>query len=142
MPVSASLAVRRLVIDLCANHSREQSDVRDYCCLEWTQGNRCVLMLETGARCGYFERSVLPVDRRLEALYWAERRAQAGGYRLTQVQACVALDTLSSPVLTCERCGKQFEAASNRQKYCPPCRKAVANEQKRLSKAKRIATGV
>lgn len=131
--------VRRLVVNECANHAREQNGIRDYCCYEWTEGYRCIYVLKDAARCGYFEKSVLPVDVALEALYRADRKAQAAGYELTKLQARVALEAAIGPASICAKCGKSFQARSTRQKHCASCRKAVLSEKRRTASRKRSA---
>ncbi len=144
MGEQASIArrVKRLMAEQCVNHANEQNGIHDYCCLERTPGYRCAYVVDDAARCNYFETSVLPVDRELEALYHADRKARADGYDLTRLQVAATLEPIKRPPVTCARCGKSFEAASNRQKYCPSCRRAVTNEQKRVSKKRpSITTG-
>lgn len=121
---------RRLAVEECANHAREQNSIKDYCCREWTEGYRCVFMLADGGRCRYFEESVLGLKPDLEALYWADRQARAEGHELTSLQAeIVVQEVAASMAITCARCGQSFPARSNRQKYCDRCRKAVRNKQ-------------
>ena len=69
-------SVKKLVIRDCANYDEVLNDIKDYCCLEWTKGYRCIFFLKENTECDYFERAVLPMNPQLEALYQAEHIAK------------------------------------------------------------------
>jgi predicted Zn-ribbon and HTH transcriptional regulator len=93
-------------------------------------------MLQEGARCGYYEKYVLPEQPKLEALYWADRKARAQDTVLTALQIGQIVRRFEQEPIPCEKCGKDFRPESNRQRYCPTCRKAVVREQNRTRKQK------
>jgi len=90
-------------------------------------------MLEDSPHCKYFEESVLPLKKTLEALYHADRKAKVSGYELTESQKQIITEEAATPKprLKCRQCGQIFQAGSNRQKYCSKCRKWVTREQAR-----------
>lgn len=137
MLVGIEADVRRLVRGECANHYGEQNGVSDYCCLEPEATRRKCIYVAGGVseRCGWFEKGVLPLNKRLEALYWADRKARAGGYELGKAAAEAAVASVARE-RTCTRCQREFMALSNRQKYCEACRRVVRREQVRRDVAK------
>ena len=56
--------------------------IKDYCDREHTHDYRCSLF--QGIRCSYFEKSVLPMNPQLEALYRAEHQAKKEGHKLSK----------------------------------------------------------
>jgi hypothetical protein len=66
----------QLVRQECANHDNESHKIKDYCCISKTDDHKCIYVLDENSRCGYFEECVLPLDKELEAIYYAEKKAQ------------------------------------------------------------------
>lgn len=132
--------VRRLAVDECANLNGCGSDC-------WVRtDHKCVFFGEPQQGtpgCGYFERVVLPLDPELEAVYLAERRAAAGGYALTPLQAEMVKESARPPQarVACMKCGRVFPAPSNRQQYCPECRDTARRERSRARKLKQRTKG-
>lgn len=130
--MSASLERRllQLAAELCANHQRRANGIADYCLLEWTDGHRCVFAIGEGSRCRYFEEGVLPLNPELQAVYMHDRTARAAGDTVKpEMTRRVATAVRSQTERACPKCGQAFTPASNRQRYCEPCRKAVRKEQ-------------
>lgn len=117
----------------CANHlARGPWGIQDFCLLEPAPDFRC-FFTKKGARlprCRYYEESVLPADPKLEALYWAERKAEAGGYVLSDQARKLVVDAAAVKA-TCARCGREFTPTSNRQRYCSVCSKEAKRESVR-----------
>lgn len=82
-----------------------------------TGGRLCPLMYDLGKTCSYAERSVIPGDATILALYNAGKAGASANL--------------------CERCKSPFDRTSNRQKYCPKCTAIVRSEQE--AKRKREA---
>ena len=102
---------------------------------------QCPFVTGEKARCKYFEESVLPLEPELQAVYLAERKAEAGGYELTREHKKRIIEA-AKPKVKCNRCGGIFDAESNRQKYCAKCRKAISREQtkKRVQKLRQVSS--
>jgi len=136
------LDIKRLAVNECANHERKFNSFINACLVR--QNLKCVFFFEDHPRCKYFEETVLPLDKRLEALYHADREARAYGSQLTKQRKRAILEEtawVGKVRGKCERCGEEFPAANNRQKYCPSCRKWVTREQARTRKQKQRAAG-
>ena len=72
-------------------------------------------------RCKYFEVGVLPLDEKLERMYYQEHGI---------------FSNKSKPIKTnikCKRCNTYFDVKSNRQLYCESCKKIVKREQAKIS---------
>ncbi|MFC5447595.1 cysteine-rich VLP protein [Paenibacillus aestuarii] len=96
--VSVLTEIQRLARNRCANFTR-----CDGCLIELDDRLTCRFFRDNaeGARCKYFESSVLPEDSGLEAKYF-------GGTKKN-------LDR-------CDMCRKDYVKTSNRQRYCTGCR--------------------
>jgi hypothetical protein len=123
--------VRSLVAELCANYFASYGGHRDYCCTENAPDHKCVYCTSEDARCGYFEKSVLPTNPTLQALYLADRRTVLEGGELSRYDKEKIVQAAEGPKVTCARCGNPYTPKSNRQKHCPVCRKAITKEQAR-----------
>lgn len=137
------LEIYRLVTNECANHEKRFNSFVNACLIR--RDLKCVFFFEDHPRCKYFEEAVLPLDKQLEALYHADREARARGYELTKRQKRIIAEEnawAGKVRAKCERCGEDFPAANNRQKYCTKCRKWVIREQTRIRMQKKRAAGV
>lgn len=91
-------------------------------CATYAGNGRCLLdrhcpffdSKKEGARCEYYENSVLPSDVDLYNRYWMR----------------FGLAYWGADAKTCGECGKGFEAKSNAQKYCESCSTEVKRRQK------------
>ena len=128
-------AVKILVTRECANYDEVFNDLKNYCCLEWTKGYRCIFFLKENAKCNYFERAVLPNNPQLEALYRAEHQAKEVNYELTKEDKERVVEEKSSVAgkvkIHCKRCGKTFQANNYRQRYCEICKRYIRRENQR-----------
>ena len=133
-------SVKKLVIRDCANYDKVFNYIKDYCCLEWTKGYRCIFFIKGNAKCDYFERAVLPNNPQLEALYRAEHQAKIVNYELTKEDKEQILKEKSSVAgkvkIYCKRCKQIFLANNYRTRYCEKCRKYVRRESARNAVAK------
>jgi uncharacterized paraquat-inducible protein A len=122
----------QLVIRECANHDNKNCFIMD---------KRCRILTGEKARCQYFEEFVLPLEPELQAVYMAEIKAEAAGYELTREDKRQIIAT-AKPRVKCIRCEGIFDAESNRQKYCPRCRKTINREQtrKRVQKLREVSS--
>ncbi len=126
-----SVTLKQLISEECANYYAKMGKTNDYCCAEWTPDHRCVYFTANGfPRCGYFERSVLPLEPGLESVYHAERESQA------PLSAREKQKIRVSVMPICAMCGKPFKRSSNRQRYCPQCRKVARQKAVRESVAR------
>jgi len=127
--MNLELAIKRLITNECANHERKFNGFINVCLAK--EDCKCVFFFEKYPRCKYFEEAVLPLDKRLEQLYYADRKARAQGYELTEQQKRIIVEDASAGKITvkCERCKEEFPAVNNRQKYCAKCRKWAARER-------------
>ena len=102
------------MIELNEKHKKKCDQLVDELCANYDHGS--CLMLERGGEicecpqkcsyhlvCKYFTKSVLPVDKELEAELMPEVNKNTLGWS------------------RCTRCGDKFQLRSNRQKYCPIC---------------------
>ena|SRR5699024_6663737 len=94
-------------------------------CATYAGNGRCLLdrpcpffdSEKEGARCGYYENSVLPSDDKLHSKYWAR-------FGL----AYWSEGTHSKP---CNSCGNMFDASdSPKRQYCESCRDKQARESR------------
>ena len=133
-------SVKKLVINECACYDEVFNDIKDYCCLEWTKGYRCIFFIKENAKCDYFERAVLPTNPQLEALYKAEHIAKKVGYELTKREKENILEKKSSikgkVKIHCKKCGNIFQANNYRQQYCDFCKRSIRKESNRKAKQK------
>jgi hypothetical protein len=104
--------IQRLARDQCANFTS-----CDGCLIELDDNLTCRFFRPNseGARCRYFEISVLAADSALEAKYF-------GGTKKN-------LDR-------CDMCRKEYIKASNRQRYCTACRDRAETEARRRRDAR------
>ncbi|GAI81974.1 unnamed protein product, partial [marine sediment metagenome] len=105
-------SVKKLVIRDCANYDEVFNNIKDYCCREWTKDYRCIFFIKENAKCGYFEKAVLPMNTQLEALYQAEHQAKIEGRELSnQSKELIAEEKslVSGKVnIHCKKCKKTF----------------------------------
>jgi len=134
-------SVKKLVIRDCANYDEVLNNIKDYCCLEWTKGYRCIFFIKENAKCDYFERAVLPTNPQLEALYQAEHKARIVDYKLTKEDKERIVEEKSSLAgkikIHCKKCGKTFLANNYRSQYCDKCKKYLNRKRWRDSKSKK-----
>ena len=134
-------SVKNLAIKVCANYDNALNDIKDQCCLELTKGYRCIFFLKDDARCEYFEKAVLPMNPKLEALYKAEYIAEEVGYDLTKKEKDDILEKESSikgkVKIHCKKCGKTFLADHYNQKYCKFCKRSIRRESTRKAMEKK-----
>ena len=109
--------VKSMVVNECANYLGDSftDTYRKYCCL---RDKACIYFEERKDRCRYFEVSVLPINSELEFKYNSAYHLKVDESKL-------------KPKAICERCKKQFDANSNRQKYCDFCKKIVQRDKAR-----------
>jgi hypothetical protein len=107
----AKKTIKTLIKDECANYYSTWSEGYNYCC---SKDDFCVLFQDEPERCRYFEKHVLPTDPVLENAY-------------KQAYEIDGLNTFAQ----CIKCGRNFIPNSNRQKYCPECKKLVQKQQTR-----------
>jgi hypothetical protein len=63
-------AIKKLVVAECANHqNRGPAGIKDYCWMREKSGRGGCSFFAGNDRCGYFEKSVLPLDPELEEEY-------------------------------------------------------------------------
>ena len=134
-------SVKKLVINECACYDEVFNDIKDYCCLEWTKGYRCIFFIKENAKCDYFERAVLPTNPQLEALYRAEHQAKIEGRDLSNQSEKRIVEEKSSVAgkvkIHCKRCKDVFLANNYRSQYCDKCKKYLNRERWRESKSKK-----
>ena len=96
-----NIDIQRFVRNCCANHS--DTHIKDGCLIEPDDKLTCRYFRDNseGARCGYFESSVLPADSGLQARYF-------GGAQESYAR--------------CDMCRKDYVKTSNRQRYCNGCK--------------------
>ena len=130
-----NVSVKKLIRNECACYSEGLNGIKDYCDRENTEDYRCVFFIkesEDNARCGYFERAVLPMNPQLEALYIAEHKAKMANYELTKEDKERIIEEKSSIAgkvqIHCKRCGKTFQADNYRQQYCDKCKRIIRRE--------------
>ncbi|MEW5953284.1 MAG: hypothetical protein AB1815_05945 [Bacillota bacterium] len=129
------MVLKSLVADECANHSRECNGIQNHCCTR--KDNLCVFSHGDAPRCKYFEDCVLPLNKKLEAVYLAEAKAATGGYSLTKLQRKLVIEDVAwagKSQVDCARCGKPFPAKSSRRQHCDKCKPLVSREQARARK--------
>lgn len=138
--MNISKSVKKLVIRDCANYDEVLNDIKDYCCLEWTKGYRCIFFLKENTECDYFERAVLPMNPQLEALYKAEHKAKEVNYKLTKEDEEQILKEESSAAgkvkIHCKKCKKTFLADHYNQQYCDDCKIYLNQKRWRENKDK------
>jgi len=134
-------AVKILVTRECANYDEVFNDIKDYCCLEWTKGYRCIFFIKENTECVYFERAVLPTNPQLEALYRSEHQAKIEGCELSNQYKKRISEEKSSVAgevkIHCKRCKMIFLANNYRSQYCDKCKKYLNRERWRESKSKK-----
>jgi len=138
--MNISKSVKKLVIRDCANYDEVFNNIKDYCCLEWTKGYRCIFFIRENAECDYFERAVLPNNPQLEALYRAEHKAKEANYKLTKEDKKRIVEE-KTPVagkvkIHCKKCKQVFLADHYNQQYCDDCKRYLNRERWRENKDK------
>jgi hypothetical protein len=136
--------IQGLVKTQCACHDNNCNGRSNYCCTEETPGYECIYFMKNPdnyyiIRCKYFEENVLPLDKQLEAVYYAQIEAEKQKQKLTN-KDIEEIKEKNKNTITCAnpKCKKEFKPSSNRQKYCDKCKKENAkNNQKDWVKNKR-----
>lgn len=130
--------IKKLVRSECACYSPSQDGIvytknkpqsvtiKDYCDKE--QEEDCICSLFKNKRCGYFEKSVLPMNPQLEALYQSKK----AGYELPKEDKENISSTRGKVNVYCKRCGKTFQADNHRQQYCKFCKRIIQREKRYL----------
>jgi hypothetical protein len=129
--------VKYLAVSECANHQRESNKIKDYCWMH-EKSNRgvCVFSSDIEApKCRYFQESVLPWDKELRGIFSPETLAlQIRDVRKKMIRK------------KCERpeCRESFLAQSNRQRFCPTCKKWNEKDKTRarMANLRKKANGV
>ena len=150
--MSIKQRIRSLVVNECACYDSstkgiiyiknipQSITIKDYCDREQDKDCRCLIFKDK--RCDYFERSVLPMNPQLEALYKAEHISKEVGYKLTKGEKENILEQESSVKgkvkVHCKKCGKTFLADHYNQKYCKDCKKSIRREKNMEEYQKRI----
>ena len=134
-------AVKTLVTRECANYDEVFNDIKDYCCLEWTKGYRCIFFIKENAECVYFERAVLPTNSQLEALYRSEHQAKIEGCELSNQYKKRIVEEKSSVVgkvkIHCKKCNEIFLANDYRSQYCKYCKSYIRRESTRKAMSRK-----
>lgn len=125
--------IQKLIINECACYSAILNGVKNYCDKEKEKG--CICSLFKNKRCDYFEKSVLPMNPQLEALYKAEHIAKLADFELTKEDKQRIVEG-KSPIagkvqVHCKKCGKIFQADNYRQQYCDRCKRYIRRENQR-----------
>jgi len=115
--------VKKLVLNECACYSQFSNGIKDYCDKE-EEDCRCFIFKDE--RCGYFEKSVLPMNPQLEALYKAEK----SGYELPKEEEENISSVKGKVKMNCKRCGKTFQADNYRRQYCKFCKRVIRVEKR------------
>jgi hypothetical protein len=126
---------RKLVADECANYFNDGY----YCCVK---DGKCVYfdLDDPRDRCRYFENNVLPLDKDYEAIYRQE--LIQGKMSEAEKQEIVKAHREKNKIRkTCQQCRKIFLAESNRQRFCPDCKKTVRRQYQRDLMQKRRNEG-
>lgn len=119
--------IKQFIRDECANYFSELNTIKDYCCMEKFPNNKCVYFSDVeNPQCYYFEECVLPLDKELEIVYYAQQ--EKGALSKDEVQTLINSQKIQS---ICARCGKVFYANHNRQKYCELCASIIRREKNR-----------
>lgn len=130
--------IQSLVRLQCAYHDNLSNEVKNYCCTEETPDHQCIYYYNDAddyfiIRCKFFEECVLPLDKELEAVYWATIKAEETHQELTH-EEIQEIKEQHSDTKPCLKCKGKFKPSSNRQKYCDKCKKenAKTNQSKWL----------
>ncbi len=116
--------VKKLVLNECACYSQFSNGIKDYCDKEEEEDCRCFIFEDE--RCGYFEKSVLPMNPQLEALYKAEK----SGYELPKEEEENISSVKGKVKIHCKRCEKTFLADNYRSQYCKFCKRVIRVEKR------------
>jgi len=121
--------VKSLVVAECPNYATMGPfGMNNYCFIrEKSNHGVCVFFSELEApRCGYFEQSVLLLNKDLKAVFSGELLNQE-----------IRKERKRRIRKKCERpgCPETFLAKSNAQRFCPRCQKAVSNEKTKIRMA-------
>ena len=122
--MNIELKIKKLVVNECAFYSSVLNGIKDYCDKE--QEEDCICSLLKDKRCGYFEKSVLPMNPQLEALYQSKK----AGYELPKEDEENISPTRGKVNVCCKRCGKTFQADNYRQQYCKICKRIIQREKR------------
>lgn len=131
--------IQHLVKEECAYHENNFNGHQNYCLTEECLDNTCIYFYNDkdnyfDIRCKYFEECVLSLDKELEIRYFESLRDKLNDKELKKLQKTIIKN--NKQTIICE-CGKEFQANSNRQKFCPQCRKERQKLAQKKSMAKR-----
>jgi len=115
------------------NHIPQSITIKDCCDRE--REKDCCCSIFKDKRCSYFERTVLPMNPQLEALYIAEHKARQINYKLSKEDKKRILEG-KSPVIGkvkihCKKCKDVFLASNYRSQYCERCKKYLNKKHQR-----------
>lgn len=97
--------------------------IKDYCCHEYDESCRCLVMTGSKRPCDWFLDAVAPQDAEAQAEY------------LSPLDGNEAIAPTKERRAMCKRCGREFKTSSNRSEYCSDgCREAARKGQYRDSK--------
>jgi len=138
------IEIKKLVINECACYSSILNGIKNYCDREKEEDCRCLIFKDK--RCGYFEKAVLPMNPKLEALYRADIKAKKEKYELTKEDRQRITEEKSSVLgkvkIRCKRCGKTFQANYRNQQYCEFCKRYIRRKNQRDWISKKRNTNV
>lgn len=134
--------VLQLIKEQCANFDVEMNHVRNHCCASESNNYQCGYYKNNKEdevsknnndkfRCGYFEKSVLPLDKQLEAVYYAQEVAKQEGGELSLKEKKEIIKA-NKITLTCNICKQEFASNSKRKSkkekvICKKCKKKNNN---------------
>jgi hypothetical protein len=112
----------------CANHSHfGPRELKDYCCMEPHYNNmQCIMLI--GLPCRYFRDAVLPLKPDLITEWNLFCQKTEPAFQNLPIE--------EYGLRSCEKCGKAFDARSNRQQFCPECSPIMKRRQSRERKQK------
>lgn len=125
----------------CANYDTEMNNIRNHCCINFSEDKdkeyQCNYYKEDNFRCDYFENNVLPLDKQLEAVYYAELEAKANGTEITKTEKKKIIKE-NTIIAICEKCKMEFKPKSSNKKIklCNKCRKENQRERNKNNNKK------
>ena len=119
--------IKKLIRNECPCYNLSLNDIKDYCDRESEKDCRCSIFKDK--RCGYFEKAVLPINPKLEALF----QAKNAGYELTKEDEENISSIKGKVNVHCKRCGKTFLADNYKRFYCDSCKRIIRREKAMLN---------
>jgi hypothetical protein len=119
--------IQGLTKEQCAYHENNYNGHLNFCLTGECPDNKCIYFYDSKddyyfIRCKYFEECVLPLDKQLEAIYYAKIEAEKNKKQLTNKEI-EEIKIKNKVTIECLKCKKEFKPTSNRQKYCNKCKK-------------------